>query len=90
MDALLALITILFIPLGALMMLDALSERRYREAALIIIMTIVLGVIHYVCIKDLPDPHHFAWYWKMAFPFGIFLCTIFAALFLCNSKRNGK
>jgi uncharacterized membrane protein YdjX (TVP38/TMEM64 family) len=90
MDSMLALVSILSIPIGALLMLDALSERRYREAALIIIMTILLGVIHYVCITDLPDPHHYPWYLKAALPVGIFLSTIFAALFFCNSKRNGK
>ena len=90
MDAMLALVSILFIPLGAVMMLDALFDRRYREGALFIVMTIVLGVIHYVSVADLPDPHHFPWYWKAAFPVGIYLGTIFVALFVCRSKRNGK
>ena len=90
MDGMLALVSILFIPLGALMVLDALSDRRYREAALFIVMTIVLGVIHYLSIEGLPDPHHYPWYWKIAFPVGIFLCTIFVALFVFNSKRSGK
>jgi hypothetical protein len=90
MDAMLALVSLLFIPLGALMMLDALSDRRYREAALIIIMTIVLGVIHYVSIADLPDTHHYPWYWQVAFPIGLYFGTILVALFLCNSNQNGK
>ena len=90
MDAMLAMVSLLFIPLGALIMLDALSDRRYREAALFSVMTIALGVIHYLSIEGLPDPHHYPWYWKIAFPVGIFLCTIFVSLFLCNSKRNGK
>ena len=90
MDGMLALVSILFIPIGALLMLDALSDRKYREAALIIIMTIVLGVIHYVCITDLPDPQHYPWYLKAAFPVGIYLGTILVVLFLCNTKGNGK
>ncbi len=90
MDAMLALVSMLFIPVGALLMLDALSDRRYREAALLIIMTIVLGVIHFLSIEGLPDPRHYPWYWKVAFPVGIYFGTIFVVLFLCYSKRNGK
>jgi len=90
MDAMLALVSILSIPIGALLMLDALSERRYREAALIIIMSIVMGVIYYIFTVDLPDPHHFPWYWKAAFPVGIYLGTIFVVLIVCKTKRNGK
>jgi hypothetical protein len=90
MDATLALVSILFIPIGALIMLDALSDRRYREAALIIIMTIIMGVIHYVCVVDLPDPQHYPWYLKAAFPVGIYFATIFVALFVFNSNHNEK
>lgn len=88
MDATLALVSILFIPIGAMIMLDALSDRRYREAALILIMTIILGVIHYVCLMDLPDAQHYPWYLKAAFPVGIFFCTIFVVLFVFNHKEK--
>ena len=76
MDAMLAFVSMLFIPVGALLMLDALSDRRYRKAALLIIMTIVLGVIHYASVTDMPDPRHYPWYWKVAFPIGIYFSTI--------------
>jgi len=86
MDAMLALVSALFIPIGTLIMLDALSDRRYREVALSIIMTIVLGVIHYVCISELPDPHHFPWYWREggisgSYLFGDYFCGVLCMQF---------
>jgi MFS family permease len=90
MDAMLALVSSLIIPLSAFMMLDALSDRRYREVALFIVMTIVMGVIYYLCISELPDPDHFPWYWKAAFPVGLYFGTIFVLLFVFNSNNDEK
>ncbi len=90
MDAMFALISSLIIPLSAFMMLDALSDRRYREVAFFIVMAIVLGVIHYISISEMPDPHHSPWYWKVAFPVGIYFGTIFVLLFVFNSKNDEK
>jgi hypothetical protein len=72
------------------MMLDALSDRRYREVAFFIVMAIVLGVIYYISISEMPDPHHSPWYWKVAFPVGLYFGTIFVLLFVFNSNNDEK
>ena len=90
MNALLVLVSSLVIPLCAFMMLDALSDRRYREAAFFIVMAVVAGVANYVCMSELPDLHHSPWYWKVAFPVGIYFCTIFVLLFVFNSNNEAK
>jgi hypothetical protein len=90
MDAMFVLISSLIIPLSAFMMLDALSDRRYREVAFFIVMAIVLGVIYYISISELPDPHHYPWYWKAAFPVGLYFGTIFVLLFVFNSNNDEK
>jgi len=90
MDAMFVLLSSLIIPLYALMTLDALSDRRYREVAFYIVIAAVTGVASFVSLSALPDPDHYAWYWKAAFPVGIYLGTILVALFVCRSKRKGK
>ena len=90
MDSMFVLISSLIIPLCAWMMLDALSDRRYREVAFFIVMAIVLGVIYYISISEMPDPHHSPWYWKVAFPVGLYFGTIFVLLFVFNSNNDEK
>lgn len=69
------------------LMLYALSDRRYREVAFFIVMAVMAGVANYVCMSELPDPHHSPWYWKVAFPVGIYFSTIFVVLFVYNHKE---
>jgi len=90
MDAMLALVSALIIPACAFMMLDAFSDRRFREAAFFIVMAVVLGVIYYISISELPDPGHSPWYWKAAFPVGLYFGTIFVLLFVFNSNSDEK
>ena len=73
-----------------LVMLDALSDRRYREVAFFIVMAVMAGVANYVCMSELPDPHHFPWYWNVGFPVGIYFCTIFVLVFVFNSNNDEK
>jgi hypothetical protein len=88
MDAMLALVSSLIIPACAFMMLDAHSDRRYREVAFFIVMAVFAGVGNYVCMSELPEPHHFPWYWNVAFPVGIYFGTIFVVLFVFNHKEK--
>jgi len=90
MDAMFVLLSSLIIPLYALMMLDALSDRRYREVAFYIIIAVVTGVANYVSMSALPDPDHSPWYLKAAFPIGLYFGTILVALFVFNSNNEEK
>ena len=90
MDSLLAMVSGLIVFVGALIILDAVARRRYKALAFFTATTIVLGVICYISLADLPNPHGYPWYWKAAVPVGMFLFAVFCAFAMSTPKRKWR
>lgn len=90
MDGLLATVSGIMIFVCALVILDAVARRRYKTLAFFTAATIVSGVICYISLSKLPDPHGYRWYWKAVFPVGIILFAVFGSFVVSTPKRKWK
>jgi MFS family permease len=90
MDSLLATVSGIIIFVGALIILDSVSRRRYKVLAFFTATTIVSGAICYISLAELPDLHANPWYWKAAVPVGMLLFAIIGAFAIPTLKRREK
>ena len=90
MEAFFAIMACVIIQIGALIMLDDLSHRRYREVAYFIFIVVLAGVMFYVGMSKSPDFQHTPWYQILAWPVGTFIFTIYTAFCILNSNHKGK
>lgn len=93
MDAMLALLSGLFIFIGSLLIVDAMNRRAYGELAYYIILTVISGVICFISFIDLPNPslpskHWNAW--KAGLHIGALLIIAIGICVISTAGRRGN